>query len=147
MFSLFGEMEPLNLKWPSRRGKIEGSLYGNGEEAYKKAWNVCLKACPELELWTEQLMVYFVFTYFCGSVYNENPYGKLKMALASVLIIQDMALERFMEQGSLDVKAMADAAHTYSREVEHSDENRLLLEERLTKDPRFGLRDFLGAML
>ena len=39
-------------------------------------------------------MVYFVFTYFCGSVYNENPYGKLKMALASVLIIQDMALER-----------------------------------------------------
>lgn len=71
-------------------------------------------------------MVYFVFTYFCGSVYNENPYGKLKMALASVLIIQDMALERFMEQGSLDVKAMADAAHTYSREVEHSDENRML---------------------
>lgn len=147
LFSLLGEMEPLNLKWPSRRGKIEGSLYGSGEEAYKKAWNVCLKACPELELWTEQLMVYFVFTYFCGSVYNENPYGKLKMALASVLIIQDMALERFMEQGSLDVKAMADTAHTYSREVEHSDENRLLLEERLTKDPRFGLRDFLGAML
>ena len=147
LFSLLGKMEPLNLKWPSRRGKIEGSLYGNGEEAYKKAWNVCLKACPELELWTEQLMVYFVFTYFCGSVYNENPYGKLKMALASVLIIQDMALERFMEQGSLDVKAMADTAHTYSREVEHSDENRLLLEERLTKDPRFGLRDFLGAML
>ena len=67
LFSLLGEMEPLNLKWPSRRGKIEGSLYGNGEEAYKKAWNVCLKACPELELWTEQLMVYFVFTYFCGS--------------------------------------------------------------------------------
>ena len=84
---------------PSRRGKIEGSLYGNGEETYKKAWNVCLKACPELELWTEQLMVYFVFTYFCGSVYNENPYGKLKMALASVLIIQDMALERFYGAG------------------------------------------------
>ena len=57
------------------------------------------------------------------------------------------ALEQELEQGSLDVKAMADAAHTYSREVEHSDENRLLLEERLTKDPRFGLRDFLGAML
>ena len=90
-------------------------------------------------------MVYFVFTYFCGSVYNENPYGKLKMALASVLIIQDMALERFMEQGSLDVKAMADAAHTYSREVEHSDENRLLLEERLTKDPRFWIEGFSGG--
>ena len=50
-----------------------------------------------------------------------------------------------MEQGSLDVKAMADAAHTYSREVEHSGEKPPALEERLTKDPRFGLRDFLGG--
>lgn len=47
----------------------------------------------------------------------------------------------------ISTEARADTAHTYSREVEHSDENRLLLEERLTKDPRFGLRDFLGAML
>lgn len=44
MFSLFGEMEPLNLKWPSRRGN-RGSLYGSGEEAYKKSLNGMFKAC------------------------------------------------------------------------------------------------------
>ena len=27
----------------------------------------------------EQLMVYFVFTYFCGAVYDEQAYGKLKI--------------------------------------------------------------------
>lgn len=147
LFSLMGEMEPLNRSWPQQRKKIESCLYGNGEAAYKKAWEAFFKTCPEFEIWTEQLMVYFVFTYFCGSVYNGNPYGKLKMGLASVFMIQDMALERFMEQGSLDLEAMADEAHRYSREVEHSDENRLLLERRLTKDPGFGLRDFLGALL
>ena len=30
----------------------------------------------------EQLMVYFVFTYFCGAVYDEQAYGKLKFAVA-----------------------------------------------------------------
>ena len=29
-------MEPLNLKMAFQKGKIEGSLYGNGEEAYKR---------------------------------------------------------------------------------------------------------------
>lgn len=147
LFSLLREMEPLNPNWPQERGKIESCLYGKGEDAYKRAWEAFLKACPEFDIWTEQLMVYFVFTYFCGSVYNKDPYGKLKMALASVFMIQDMALERFMEKGSLNLEAMADVAHRYSREIEHSDENRLLLEERLTKDLRFGLRDFLGAVL
>ena len=146
LFSLLGEMEPLTPGWPLMREKIRGCLYADGEEAYKRAWEVFLKSCPELDIWTEQLMVYFVFTYFCGSVYNRNPYGKLKMSLASVLMIQDMALERFMEQGSLNLAAVADTAHRYSREVEHSDENRLLLEERLTGDPGFGLRHFLGAL-
>ena len=27
----------------------------------------------------EQLMVYFVFTYFCGAVYDEQAYGKLNL--------------------------------------------------------------------
>lgn len=33
----------------------------------------------------EQLMVYFVFTYFCEAVYNGNPCGKRKLAAAAVL--------------------------------------------------------------
>ena len=92
------------------------------------------------------MMVYFVFTGFCGGVYNENPYGKLKMAAASVLVIQDMALGRWMEQKCLTLDEMADTAHRYSREVEHSDENRILLEKCLTKHERFGLTAFLGAI-
>ena len=39
------------------------------------------------EIWMEQLMVYFVFTYFCGAVYDENAYGKIKLAVVSTLLI------------------------------------------------------------
>lgn len=49
-----------------------------------------------------------------------------------------------MEQGSLDVKAMADAAHTYSREVEHSDENQPASGGAPYKGTAVWLRDFLG---
>lgn len=146
LFSILRKMEPLNAAWPRVREKLAAALYEGGEEAYKAGWKEFAAACPDLELWTEQMMVYFVFTGFCGGVYNENPYGKLKMAAASVLVIQDMALGRWMEQKCLTLDEMTDTAHRYSREVEHSDENRILLEKCLTKDERFGLTAFLGAI-
>ena len=31
----------------------------------------------------EQLLVYFVFTYFCGAVYNADAYGKMKFSFAA----------------------------------------------------------------
>ena len=42
---------------------------------------------------------------------------------------------------------MADTAHTYSREVEHSDENRGLLEDELVKREEFRLKALLAAVI
>lgn len=39
----------------------------------------------------EQLMVYFVFTYFCGAVYDEQAYGKLKFAVSGCILIRALA--------------------------------------------------------
>ena len=47
----------------------------------------------------EQLMVYFVFTYFCGAVYNGNPYGKMKMAATATLLIEELAQALWTDQG------------------------------------------------
>ena len=91
-------------------------------------------------------MVYFVYTYFCGGVYNENPYGKMKAAIVSTIMIQDMMMIHWKKHGTLTLKEAADVAHRYSREIEHSDENKGLLEETLTREEEFRLRALLAAL-
>ena len=58
-------------------------------------------------------MVYFVYTYFCGGVYNENPYGKMKAAIVSTIMIQDMMMVHWKKHGTLTLKEAADVAHRY----------------------------------
>ena len=40
----------------------------------------------------------------------------------------------------------ADAAHRFSREVEHSDSNKAVLEEAVVRRPGFALRRLLAAV-
>ena len=95
----------------------------------------------------EQLMVYFVFTYFCGAVYNENPCGKMKMAAAATLLIEELAQALWTDQGGrLSFMDFVAAAHRFSREVEHSDSNKAVLEKAMVKRPGFALRRLLAAV-
>lgn len=74
-------------------------------------------------------MVYFVFTWFCGAEYDERPYGKMKLAVVSTLLIRETAQALWKEQGGvLEKDAFFEAARRYSREVEHSDLNLERLE-------------------
>ena len=65
-------MEPLNHQWPEYRDKLKVCLLDGGQEAYEEMRKAFLQSSEagKISLWTEQLMVYFVYTYFCGSVYN-----------------------------------------------------------------------------
>ena len=40
---------------------------------------------PDYEIQYEQLLVYFISTYFCGAVYDREAYVKVQMAVVSVL--------------------------------------------------------------
>lgn len=51
----------------------------------------------------EQLMVYFVFTYFCGAVYDEQAYGKLKFAVAGCILIRALAKGVFLKKWNAGV--------------------------------------------
>ena len=148
LFALLAEMEPLKKDWPKLRRRMEQSLYGAGNEAYGAARSRFLASMEKEELsrYREQLMVYFVFTYFCGAVYNGNPYGKMKLAVAGSFLIEEMAQAMWQEKGSLGLTEMAEAAHYFSREMEHSDENKALFEKRLLESPDFGLYPLLRAI-
>lgn len=72
----------------------------------------------------EQLLVYFIFTYFCGAIYDDNVLGKIRLTLNSVFYLYEMMVVRWFQNGrTLSLQDVVEIAYRYSRELEHSDLN------------------------
>ena len=112
--------------------------------------NIGLKSSryEEWAIWLEHLMVYFVFTYFCGAVYDGNIIGKMQTAVVSTLLIQELAFAKWKENvGILDFDGFVDIAHRVSRELEHSDINLHRLEKICEKTSIFHTEQLLRIIL
>ena len=98
------------------------------------------------ETMMEQLMVYFVYTYFCGAVYDGQAYGKLKFAVAGGILIRELANAHFLKHGNLEFCDITEAARRYAREVEHSDFNKCKMEQMLQDEDKFGLEKLFAVL-
>ena len=137
-FRLLHELELLKEDWYVTLTETEKMLYQN-EDMYVlirdsfRIW--CQKHLADFDIIREQLLVYFVFTYFCGAVYDGRIYGKIQMAAASLCYIEQMLMARFVKnEGHLYEDDILDIVYRYSREVEHSDENLEKLEKLMEKE-------------
>lgn len=84
------------------------------------------------EIRKEQLLVYFVSTYFCGAVYDGEALSKMQMALLSVDFVEELLKAKWLRnEKSLDDEELVELVYRYSREVEHSDYNLKKLEEMM----------------
>ena len=89
---------------------------------------------PESEIQYEQLLVYFISTYFCGAVYDGEAESKMQMAVVSVLLIHELLMAQWLKQEKvLELENVVETVYRYSRELEHSDPN-LDLMERLMNE-------------
>lgn len=155
LFELFDGMEVLKAEWPEYVGHLRTVLFGGGEAAYeeqRQAFYEYLESEGERlekwERWGEQLMVYFLFTYFCGAVYDGRAFEKVKLAVVSTLLIREMAQGIWKESGgALEDDAFLKAARCYSREVEHSDVNLGYLEEQFHTGEAYRLEELLKLVL
>lgn len=145
MFRTFSKLEVLKEDWPEYVRKAERLLFGEGQREYlerRKAFHkaIGLKSAS-YDVWScllEQLMVYFVFTYFCGAVYDDHILGKMQTAVVSTILIQELAQAVWQEkQETFTFMDFVDVAHRYSREIEHSDINLLRLEKLFDRLPLF----------
>lgn len=95
----------------------------------------------------EQILVYFVFTYFCGAVYNYNAYGKMKFALAGMILIRELLRAQWISdpEGTGRTELIR-TAYRYSREIEHSDFNKVRMEDLLSDEIEFPLEDLLRLL-
>ena len=131
------KLEVLREEWTELLHRLEKNLYARGVEDYEALREEFLESVQETssqkkqwEIYEEQLLVFFVYTYFCGAVYDDMIYTKAILAVFSVLWIEELWMERWLSKGKkLEFQDMVQVAYTYAREIEHSDENLNLLEE------------------
>ena len=96
----------------------------------------------------EQLMSYFIFTYFAGAVYDYEVESKLRFGLAAVLIIHELDMALWYKNGKkLTFDEQVWLVHNYSMEIEHSDLNLDDMERMVMREKAFGYRRMLTVLM
>lgn len=147
MFENLRQFELLKKDWEYVLNETEILLFSYGTDSYRKihsefyqwirehedAYEKAMAAGLHLEklddwswdIFSEQLMVYFVFTYFCGAVYDGKVLENVQMAVACISLIWDLLAVRWVKnEKHLDAEDIREIVYRFSRELEHSDENK-----------------------
>lgn len=141
-FAVLNEMELLRDDWQGIRDRVWDCLYAEGEEEY----NQIVKRFDEkikkegiggipLECIATNLMVTFVYTWFCGAVYSGWVYSKMAMAAFCTCYILEFVMAEWVQNGEhITFGKLVEITYRFTREVEHSDINLGILEEWFIDD-------------
>lgn len=136
MFWNLDQLERLRDDWEPYLREAEALLYRKGQKHYlevRKEFSDWLNVhMPEWSVQCEQLLVYFLSTYFCGAVYDGRAYAKVQMAVISVLLIRELLAAQWLKnEKMLEMQDVVETVYRYSRELEHSDPNLNQMEEMM----------------
>lgn len=138
------ELEVLDENWTKRLKAYEELLYKEGEEAYHKNRQEFRAYYKAQEQEYTQILVYFLFGYFSGAVYDENAYDKVRFAVVNTLLIQEMDIALWISNDKkLDFGGQVDLVHRFAREMEHSDPNLEEMEVMINYQEEYTLENLL----
>ena len=132
-------LERLRPTWDKVLDDADRWLYQGNEENYRqiceefhRMYGALSNHKEEWENLGEQLLMFFVYTYFCGAVYDDMVCSKMELALFSIRWIQEFLITRWLENGKqLSMQDVEQISCWYAREIEHSDDNLNALEDWL----------------
>ena len=130
-------LERLRPEWSKVLKNAKRLLYSWGKaeyektcEAFQKAYGAKSEHKEEWEIMSEQLLMFFVYTYFCGSVYDDMVYSKMGLSLFCLEWIWELVMLRWLENGrKLAFEDVVEVSYRLAREIEHSDQNLNTIEE------------------
>ena len=136
-------LELLKEDWDYQLLEVEEWLFR--KESSEEYWDITEKfeawikdAQFPWEIQKEQLLVYFIYTYFCGAVYDGYILEKTQMALLMPALLEEMLKVRWiLNEKNLDMEDVVELTYRFSREVEHSDINLKRMEAMMP--PEHGL--------
>ena len=77
-----------------------------------------------MDIFLEQIIVYFISIYLLGAVYDGNIDGKVNACVGHAVELYMLLMARWLRNGeTLSVDELIELSYRYSREIEHSDEN------------------------
>ena len=133
-------LEVLREEWKANLKAAE-NLFQKGEIWYmdkRERYKAEIKNTIGQEQWDiykEQLLMFFLYTYFCGAVYDDMIYSKGVLSVISVFWIEEITFWNWAkDERIIEEKNILETAYRYAREIEHSDENLNLLEEIFDSD-------------
>lgn len=136
-------LEVLREEWKTNL-KAADNLFQKGETWYlekRDRYKAEIRNTIGQEQWDiykEQLLMFFLYTYFCGAVYDDMIYSKGVLSVISVFWIEEITFWSWAaDEGQIEEKNLLETAYRYAREIEHSDENLNLLEEIFDSDERY----------
>lgn len=77
----------------------------------------------------KNILVYFIFRYFMKAIFDYDVSAKIKIAIISVIMIKELAVVRWIENGVFTEEDIVDISHIYSKDIEHLEENIETLQE------------------
>lgn len=145
---MFLGLENINEDWPKTMGEIISLLYHrHTPDEYRELKTDFISAMKDREYEYEHILNYFIYTYFLGGIYDYNILGMVKLAVVSTLIIREMGMAKWIESDKmLAIDKQLHCAYSYSRQVEHSEDNQLAFEGILTAHPKFAVENIISTL-
>lgn len=128
-FDFLCKMELLRPDWSIVLGETKRRLYeGHSAQEWKQTDTEFTQWIKDQQFpWDiqkEQLLLYFISTYFCGAVYDGQVYKRAHMAATSVLLLNELVKATWLRnERQLNIEDVVTIVYRYSREIEHSDIN------------------------
>lgn len=130
-------LERLDSSWEELLKREEAFLLSCGKETYDK---ICQKLedflsenCArkqQWERWLEKIAMTFVYTHFCGAVYDDAIHCKMWLACFSAQWIQELLMMKWYVDGwELNEENFIRMTYRYAREIEHLDDNLIGLDD------------------
>ena len=120
-YDMLRKLELLREDWGEFLKEAGEILYDGDEETYQDS--VDRFSPGKWEQYAEQLLMFFIYTYFNGAVYDEEFFSKAAFAVYSTEIIRDFYVAGCMLGKKAGEELFLETSWRYAREIEHSDQN------------------------
>ena len=143
--TIIPEMEVLRPGWKEFLKERLDSLYiFSGENDYIYQKSEFDFYCPDWQIQEEQLLVYWIYTYFCGAVYDDEIFTKVKMAVVCTLFIHELDVGTYLKnEHHFNLNDQIQICYQFSRELEHSDLNLNKFQELMSENNIFSFENLL----
>lgn len=95
----------------------------------------------------KNVLVYFIFRYYMKGVFDYDLLAKVKTALVSIVMMEELMMYRWLENGELTDADAVDIMHMYSKDVEHLEENVEKLAELFETVEEFKVEEILKVIM